>query len=141
MSPWQILSADAYAALDRLHLMAYDNPGKHATLADAKKAIANFIRQGVPPEKIYLGVPFYGRSLADHEQSISYRAVDAKHDLEPDIDEIDGFYFNGPKTIAAKAQLAIEEKLGGIMIWELDGDTDDENSLLRAIHENLQARP
>lgn len=141
LSPWQRLPAAAYEALDRLHLMAYDNPGKHSTLPAAKKAIAHFIQQGVPAEKIFLGVPFYGRSLANREQSISYRAVDAKHHLDPDADEADGFYFNGPETIAAKAQLATDEMLGGVMIWELDGDTEGANSLLKALHTQLQSAP
>ena len=32
---------------------------------------------------------------------------------------MNGYYFNGPKLIARKAQLAMELGLGGVMIWEV----------------------
>jgi len=37
--------------------------------------------------------------------------------------------------VALKTRYAKEKKLGGIMFWQLSGDTRDENSLLDAIFE------
>jgi len=39
------------------------------------------------------------------------------------------------KSVALKVQYAKEKKLGGIMFWQLGGDTKDENSLLKTIFE------
>ena len=66
------------AALDRLEIMSYDHaaqswggtvtahhtnplPSKHSKLS-AKRAVEHFLAAGVPSEKIYIGVAFYGRS-------------------------------------------------------------------------------
>jgi len=132
-SPWQKFDPEVYAAIDRVHLMAYDNKDKHSTLEDAEKAASGFLEKGVPPEKLFLGVPFYGRAMEDSERSITYRNVLAKHDLAPEIDEVDGYYYNGPVTIASKVQIAIDLKLGGIMIWELGQDVTGDQSLVKTI--------
>ncbi len=136
-SPWQKFDPEVYEALDRVHLMAYDNRDKHSTLDDAAKAVSGFLAKGVLPEKLFLGVPFYGRAIEDSEQSITYQALLAKHDLTTESDEVDGFYFNGPVTIAAKVQFAIDRKLGGIMIWELGQDVTDHRSLVRTIDQTI----
>ena len=39
-----------------------------------------------------------------------------------DVDEAAGFYFNGPRMIAQKTQLARRLGLGGVMIWEVGQD-------------------
>ena len=53
------------------------------------------------------------------------------------MDEIAGYYFNSPQTVSKKTRLAIDKDLAGVMIWELGQDTQDDVSLLRAIHEAL----
>jgi hypothetical protein len=47
-----------------------------------------------------------------------------------ETDEVAAYYFNGQDTVT---QLAIDQKLGGVMIWELSQDTIDESRLLRAL--------
>ena len=112
VSPWQRFPPEAIAALDRFHLMAYDYNGKHSDSKRSKKTVEKFIRQGVPAEKIFLGVPFYGRNLADRNQSASYKNLFEKHTLLRKTDEIDGIYFNGPNTIAEKKRFAQKKILG-----------------------------
>ena len=56
----------SFKAADFVHLMSYDGcpkgpPCQHATLADAKSQVASMLRQGLPPEKLLLGIPAYGR--------------------------------------------------------------------------------
>ncbi len=138
LSPWQKLDPIVYTALDRVHLMTYDFAGRHATLGSTTLAAENFIKQGIPPENLYLGVPFYGRGIVDRDKTMGYKGIIAKHNLDPHQDEIDGMYFNGPVTIEEKARYTKERGLGGIMIWELSQDITGRHALLRSIHRTLR---
>jgi len=133
----QKLSADAYAALDRIHIMAYDQGTRHSTYENAIAAVDKFINQDVPLEKLFLGVPFYGRNMSDTNIAVTYADIVQNHHPEPNVDEIANIYFNGIETIQRKTRYAMENKLGGIMIWEVGQDTRDETSLLRAIYEEV----
>jgi len=50
---------------------------------------------------------------------------------------VDGIYFNGIDTIQRKTCLVMQERIGGVMIWELAQDTTDETSLLLAISQAM----
>lgn len=43
--------------------------------------------------------------------------------------------YDDPESVALKTRFAKENNLAGIMFWELGGDSNDENSLLRAIYD------
>lgn len=131
---WQTLTPEAIASVDRIHLMAYDAEGRHATLPFAKAEVERLLKQGAPPGKICLGLPFYGRGIGDRSKSSTYETIVRKYHPAADVDEVDGLYFNNVSTIERKTRYALESKLGGVMIWELGQDTRDEQSLLRAIH-------
>ena len=45
--------------------------------------------------------------------------------------------YDDPESVALKARFAFDQKLGGIMFWELGGDTNDENGLLDAIYNEV----
>jgi GH18 family chitinase len=137
-SPWQKFGPEVYAALDRVHLMTYDFNDKHSTLEKSKDAVDDFLAQGVPAEKLFMGVPFYGRKIDDAEHSITYGNLMDQHEFPPDVDEIDGFYFNGQTTISSKVRFAMDRKLGGIMIWELGQDVSDHRSLVRTIEQTIE---
>jgi predicted esterase len=137
---WQTLPPEAIAAVDRVHLMAYDGDGRHSTLEFARSEVAKLTRQGVPAGKICLGVPFYGRGIDDRAKTQTYAEIVRKHQPDPEVDEMDGIYFNGPATIARKTNEAIESKLGGIMVWEVGQDASGEPSLLREIQKAIADR-
>ena len=139
IAPWMKLSKEAVAALEAIHLMAYDGGRRHSTLAYAEKAIAQQRRQGVPAEKLYLGLPFYGRKMEDTDQAETYARIVQRFAPKPEADEAGGYYFNGPKTIAAKVDLARKHRLGGVMIWEISADTPDQSALLRVIADKRKA--
>jgi chitinase len=136
LAGWQDLGDDLYTAVDRIHVMAYDHEGRHSTFEQATEDIQAFLERGAPPEKLLLGVPFYGRDVHDFSHALTYAEIMQRHHPGPDVDEAGGVYFNGITTIQRKTRYALEQQLGGVMIWELGQDTADDTSLLRAIQQS-----
>lgn len=130
---WQKLPAKAFDAVDWVNLMAYDHSGRHSTLEGAQADVKKLLNLGVPSQKLTLGLPFYGRDKAKSSREMIYRDIVAKHRPEPNVDEVDNIYFNGPETIARKTKYAIDSGLAGVMIWELGQDASDDQSLLKVI--------
>lgn len=131
---WQSLTTEGIAALDGINLMSYDADGKHSTLEQAEADVQKLLKTGVPPQKIRLGVPFYGRGIKQRDLTKTYAEIAATPG-SADTDELDGIYFNGPATIRAKTRFAIDQKLGGIMVWEIGQDAPGNASLLRVVHD------
>ncbi|MBI5952573.1 MAG: glycoside hydrolase family 18 protein [Chloroflexi bacterium] len=123
-----------FAIVDRVHLMSYDRAAKHSTFEQAMDDTQLFLDVGIPAEKIILGVPFYGRNTSPPYKVLSYKEIITRYSPSPAIDEVDGVYFNGLDTIQRKVCFALEENLGGVMVWELAHDTTDSNSLLQRMY-------
>mmetsp|Transcript_39702 Transcript_39702/g.118129 ORF Transcript_39702/g.118129 Transcript_39702/m.118129 type:complete len:332 (+) Transcript_39702:3-998(+) len=124
--------------------MTYDQPGKHSTFEFAQQTIADWAAHGLPPEKLALGVPFYGRHTKTSEARTYSELHPLLHSKYPrsrskrdSVDEIDNFYFNGRTMIKKKVRLALEAGLGGVMVWELgqDASTSHPASLMSAVGE------
>lgn len=130
VAPWVDLGKPAYDAVDRIHLMSYDHAFPQATLEKSREDLARMEQYGCPPEKIALGIPFYGRR--ESRAAKTYGQLSAG-DVDANVDQVDGFAFNGPATVGAKVRLADEQGLAGVMIWELGQDAEGEKSLLDAI--------
>jgi len=139
MASWQKLPKEAFGSVDAVHVMSYDNKGQHSTFDAAKADVKAMLGQGAPKEKIVLGLPFYGRRIADGREAWTYRQIVAKYKPAPETDEVDSIYFNGPATIRRKTEFALESGLGGVMMWELGQDAEGKQSLLGAIREAVQA--
>ncbi|MBN2658393.1 MAG: hypothetical protein JXR86_15135 [Spirochaetales bacterium] len=144
VSRFKPLSEVVLSGLDRINLMAYDNYGRHSTYESAVEASEYLqIKFNVAPEKINLGIPFYGRIFSGLDpqywtRTKIYRQLAEEFDLSPSQDEAGGFYFNGIETVKKKTAYALEKGLGGIMIWELGQDSIGGNSLLKAIREEIK---
>jgi chitinase len=138
---WQQLPAEGWNAVDRVHLMAYDNPGEHATYEAAVRDIGRLTEQGVPAQKIVLGLPLYGRKLANPSEAKSYAEIWQDHAPEPSSDTSGGYSFNGRKTVARKAALVIQQHLAGLMVWEVSQDASGENALLSLMKSELGPKP
>ena len=129
---WQNLGKPAYNTVDRVHLMSYDHDYPQATLEKTSKDVERLIGWGCPPGKVAMGLPFYGRNKA--RESHPYRQLVANRRPTPNRDEINGYAFNGPSTLARKIRHARQRKLAGIMIWEAgQDDPREEFSLLKVI--------
>jgi chitinase len=135
VAPWEQLAPATIAAVDRVHLMAYDNGGRHSTKEYAAESVTKLLAAGVPAEKLCLGIPFYGRPFeGKFGEAETYAEIAARHQPAASSDEAGGFYFNGPNTVAAKVRLARERGLAGVMIWEIGQDSlDPQRSLLHSI--------
>ena len=122
-----------FAVVDRVHLMSYDRGNRHSTYEQAVIDVQTFLDAGIPPEKLILGLPFYGRKISPPHSSLPYSEIVKGYSPAPDVDEVDGMYFNGVDTIRQKVCYGIAEGLGGFMIWEISQDTSDASSLLQQI--------
>jgi chitinase len=113
-------------------------------------AIDRHIEAGVPPEKLVLGIPFYGK-MGVNNQSVYYRQIlqlegltdnwDDKAQvpyLTNDRGEIVCVYEN-VRSIGVKCQYLRSRKLLGAMYWEYDGD-DLEGSLRKAVFDGVMNR-
>ncbi|HET6805686.1 MAG TPA: glycosyl hydrolase family 18 protein [Frateuria sp.] len=170
-------------AVDWFNLMTYDfvnrmtpTTGHHAGLdrsrlapADARtadRAVHQFIAAGVPPEKLLLGVAFYGREFDDVQVGHDglyrpYGRYQGEHpwpELVRDFIGRNGFVrhwdaqagaawlwnarthafitYDDPQSIAAKAAYVKAHRLGGMMYWEQAHDPAGE--LVSAIREGLR---
>lgn len=134
---WQTLTPEVVKSVDFVHLMAYDGEGRHSTYEFAAGEVDRLIdKRGVPAEKICLGLPFYGRAVANRKES-TYAQIWTKHHPRADADEVAGVYFNSPATIERKTRFARDRHLGGVMIWEIGQDVPGGSSLLEAIHRGM----
>jgi len=172
------------AYLDWINLMSYDffnsltaTTGHHAGLYRAEhalprdrntdSAVSQYLAAGVPPQKIVLGVAFYGRGFAgvtarNNGVNQPYEHFEAAHDYKDLVANFIGqrgfvrywdnraqapylwnptdhtfISYDDPQSIAVKARYVLQHRLGGMMFWELSEDRDDE--LLDVINATLRA--
>ncbi|MFN4242829.1 MAG: glycosyl hydrolase family 18 protein [Tepidisphaerales bacterium] len=141
VAEWQPLPRTFFDALDRVHLMAYDAPGRHATVDYADAAIRRVIARGVAPEKVLLGVPFYGRQIDPPRGALSWAELLSRFQPPPGADEAGGYSFDSPETHTAKVELVRKHRLAGVMVWELAQDTTAPRSLLANLLVQLGRTP
>lgn len=145
------------------HTPLYGTPQQAVSVDSGVKKL---IQMGVPRRKIVIGAAFYARVWAEVENLDSgiYQSgkfvdfVHFKHfnkRLSAENDFV--FYrdniaqapyaysvkrkefatFDDATSIALKTNYALQEKLGGIMFWEITSDSDN-GALLNAIHEAVK---
>ena len=131
-------NTSAISSIDRLHIMAYDMGVPHSSYADAISSLNHWGSFGFSNDKMYLGVPFYGK---DSQGTYTYKYIIDTYAPAPEVDLIGGINFNGIDTIKDKTRYVVENQYAGIMIWEISQDTDDGSSLLTAINEVIAESP
>ena len=146
VSRWRLPDEEFFSIVDKVHLMAYDGYGKHATyesaVADSDILLS---RYGVSPEKLILGLPFYGRifspEAADYwKGTMNYRRIIETFQPEFTADDAGGYYYNGPETIVQKTSWAVDRRLGGVFVWEPFYDADGPQSLSGALRDTIEYR-
>ncbi|WP_447756072.1 glycosyl hydrolase family 18 protein [Sphingopyxis fribergensis] len=146
-----MIPVSAIPYFDLVNVMSYDAIGpswgqagaEHSSYAMAERDLDLWLARGVAPERLVLGVPFYGYGFGGEKANWSYRDLAAaygKDATKADVigDRCGGCRYvthNSPATIAKKSRLAAE-KAGGVMVWELSQDTPD-HALTKAIGRGL----
>ncbi len=104
------------------------------------------ITRGIAAEKLFIGLPFYGYGFGNGvAETMSYKDIAATYTGSENQDQVTvpaggTVYYNGIPTIKEKVNFAIDKKAGGVMIWQLLGDSRDGKSLLTAIALTIDQR-
>ncbi len=133
------IPTESFALMDFVNLMAYDNTGpQHSSLDFAQSSLDYWLDRGLPPEKMVLGVPFYGRGTNARSTQLAYSKIVKADPANAQVDSATAsgvlLNYNGIPTIQAKTRLAMQRG-GGIMFWTLENDAQGDLSLLNAIHQ------
>ena len=131
----------AVELLDQINLMTYDCDGPiHSSYAFAENCLNYWLEERhFPPEKLTLGLPFYGRPFPGAFKDLLKLDPEA---LEKDSVETDHgtVHYNGRETLTKKVALAKGRHLAGIMFWEISLDAEDrEKSLLKVLGDAMKA--
>ena len=133
-----------FEQFDFINIMAYDGagswnpnaPGQHSSFEFAVSNTEYWLKRGLPKDKAILGLPFYGYGFGSDFRNggIGFDAIIAKYPGAENKDQIGNtIWYNGISTIESKTAYALNQKLGGVMIWSLDNDVSGDKSLLNAI--------
>lgn len=136
--------------MDYVTLMAYDKTGSwssttgpHAPFWYFESFVQDCIEAGLPLEKIIPGVPFYGNifpgNKPENARSMSYREIVTEYPGAENKDSIEDIYlwYDGIPMITKKCNYVVANKLGGVMIWQLAQDTDDDARSLLCVIDSI----
>ncbi|SHK33093.1 glycosyl hydrolase family 18 protein [Desulforamulus aeronauticus] len=138
---WEAIAAitdKAAAALDFINLMCYDlqSDVHHSPLFFGDLSIDYWLNRGLAADKIVLGMPLYARpSWLQYQQLIALDPENAYRDYAA-TQPLDSYY-NGLPTLREKTLLAMR-KAGGVMIFDINEDTQDGTSAISMIGETVR---
>ncbi|MEP6466419.1 MAG: glycosyl hydrolase family 18 protein [Parafilimonas sp.] len=136
---------------DFFNVMSYDNtgpwdpgdPGPHSPYSMAVDDLDYWNNtRGIPKEKLNVGLPFYGYGFGKGVKvNYTYAEIVSEFPGAENVDSITvkqggTIYYNGIPTIEKKCRLA-QTSAGGVMIWELMQDANNDKSLLTTIDKTL----
>ncbi|WP_455601710.1 glycosyl hydrolase family 18 protein [Bacteroides rodentium] len=150
--------------VDFVNIMAYDMasapkhpsalyPSGHSGDITSDGAVTAHLKAGVPPSKLVVGMPFYGRGGDGYPSFQDYNKVgntDTQYTEKWDevaqvpylADKNDTlvFGFENPRSLAIKCQYILDKDLLGGMYWDYSGD-NEQGDLRRTVAENLLGKP
>jgi len=124
---------ESFELFDFVNVMTYDGPD-HGTMEQFEKGLAYWSGRGLPPEKIVMGVPFYGDPNMPYFKLVQADPAAAQMDAYDYYGTT--FHYNGIPTIQAKTRIAMD-RANGIMFWALDHDAQGDLSLVNAIYHTV----
>lgn len=135
----EAVSDSCLESFDWINVMSYDiNNQQHSPYWHTETSIDYWLNRGVAKEKLVIGMPFYARpSWNIYRDLVAENPENAYKDYAKG-DPLDSYY-NGIPTIKEKTRLALE-KCSGVMCFDINEDTNDEYSLLKAIDDTIRER-
>lgn len=151
-------------SVDFVNIMAHDMasapkhhsalyPSGHSGDITSDGAVTAHLKAGVPPSKLVMGMPFYGRGGDGYPSFQDYNKVgntDTQYTEKWDevaqvpylADKNDTlvFGFENPRSLAIKCQYILDKDLLGGMYWDYSGD-NEQGDLRRTVAENLLGKP
>ena len=128
----------------------FSNPNNPRHSNSIERSLASYVAAGVPAEKLLMGLPFYGygwsavsntdnglfqagKGMRGDRPYRYLRTLSAPFAFYRDPRSQAPWLFDGetfwtyedPTSVRYKVSYAVKQHLGGVMIWELSGDTPD----------------
>ena len=144
--------------LDFVNVMAYDMsmgtahhsglyPSAYSAELTSDGAVKAHLAAGVPPEKLVMGMPFYGRGTRRFGRFVDSKSVqeqgytlcwDEVSQVPFVVDSLRNyvFGFENSRSLALKCEYIVEHGLHGGMYWEYSGD-NAEHDLARTVADGL----
>lgn len=138
------MAVEALPYVDEINIMSYgkfDEAGNQAPMNLFQNWLTNYSNASVPKEKLVVGVPFYGKRLANGSDSsriaVSFAEIVTTTHPSTSINWFRNYSYNGLQMIEEKTKLLLASDYKGIMAWELSQDlpASSDSSLLRAIYQ------
>jgi chitinase len=148
-----VFEPEMFQYFDHVNLMAYDgqwdgeynaaNLSPYSYSANIVSYWSNlFDRHGFSREKLVLGVPLYAQPEDPAIKQVSYEALILNNpaNVTRDTVRMNGttYHYNGHTTLQKKTKLALDQKLGGMMLWEAGLDAQGPNSATTMIANVLE---
>jgi chitinase len=147
----------------------FANSSEASRKASIQRSIASYKAAGIPARKLLMGLPFYGYGWTEVSGGSNNGLFQAGHAMHGDhpyhmirtlalssqvfrdplsqapwlFNGQDFWTFEDPTSVMYKVSYASRQGVGGVMIWELSGDTSDAellNSAYRALRQPLHER-
>jgi len=136
--PSMVLTDKCLQSFSFINVMAYDmNSEAHSPIWFSETSIDYWLNRGVPSDEIVLGMPLYARpSWLQYRHLVAQNPEYAYTDYAPTT-PLESYY-NGMNTLREKTLIALS-KAGGVMLFDVNEDTNDETSIVSMI-DNLLSR-
>ena len=130
--PWAI------EYIDWINCMAYDGGWpNHSSFERGVKLLETWeLGKNAPREKLLWGTGFYARNKSGN--ALEYKRIMDKYHPGPEVDLVDEWGYPGIDNTIKRTQYVLDKGYGGMMIWNLDHDTQDGTSLLKAIDDTIK---
>lgn len=148
-----VFEPSMFKYFDHVNLMAYDgqwdgeyNAANLSPYSYSANIVAYwtalFDKQGYSREKLTLGVPLYAQPEDPSVKQVSFEALINHHPDNASKDQVvlngTTYHYNGHSTLIKKTDLALSQKLGGMMLWEAGLDAKGKQSATALIAGELK---
>lgn len=148
-----VFEPSMFKYFDHVNLMAYDgqwdgeyNAANLSPYSYSANIVAYwtalFDKQGYSREKLTLGVPLYAQPEDPSVKQVSFEALINHHPDNASKDQVvlngTTYHYNGHSTLIKKTDLALSQKLGGMMLWEAGLDAKGKHSATALIAGELK---